>query len=329
MADAEAATAARAEGARNRARPAGTEIDPEIFARIKRLQIRTRRTVTEVMAGEYESAFKGRGMEFEQVREYQPGDDVRHIDWNVTARLGAPHVKEHREERELTVMLLVDLSASGRFGSSDRSKNEVAAEVAAVLAYTAVRNHDRVGLILLTDHVEHYIPPKRGATHVWRVIREILAFRPTGRGTDLAGALEYLSRVTRRRSVVFVLSDFQLPGPLPAAAAEAGDDEPFARRLRSTARRHDITAVVLTDPRERELPNVGLVTLEDAESGRRVLVDTGSRRVRDAFRREAERRRLARRDLFRSAGVGELSLTAGEPYADPLMRYFRAREKKR
>ena len=229
---------------------ASSPLPAELFAQIKTIQLRAQRLVTDMMMGEYESAFKGRGMEFEKVREYQPGDDVRHIDWNVTARMQSAYVKEYREERELTVMLVVDVSASGSFGSARKLKNEVAAEVAAVLAYTAVKSNDRVGLIIFSDRIEHYIPPKKGRAHVWRVIRDILAFKPQGRGTDVEGALDYLGRVVRRRSVSFIISDFL--------------DSPLAERLRITARRHELTAVSVVDPREEALPPVGLLELEDA-----------------------------------------------------------------
>ena len=261
----------------------------ELFQKIKQIQIRTQRLVTDAMAGEYESAFKGRGMEFEQVREYQPGDDIRHIDWNVTARMNAPFVKEHREERELTVMLLVDVSASGAFGSRGQLKNEVAAEIAAVLAYVAVHSNDRVGLVLFSDAVEKYIPPKKGRSHVWRVIREILNFEPEGHATDLQGALEFLTKVARRRVVSFVISDFL--------------DRGFDDRLKIAARRHDLTAVSISDRREAELPSIGLIELEDAETGEVLRIDSSDRRVREqlASLHRDEANRL--RDLFRAAGV--------------------------
>jgi uncharacterized protein (DUF58 family) len=293
----------------------GEALTPELFQKIKAIQIRTQRLVTDVLAGEYESAFKGRGMEFEEVREYQPGDDVRHIDWNVTARTGLPHVKVHREERELTVMLLVDVSSSGSFGSGDKLKNEVAAEVAAVLAYTAIKSNDRVGLIIFSDRIERFIPPKKGRAHVWRVIREILSFRPTRRGTDLDGALDYLGRVARRRVVAFLLSDFL--------------DHGFEERLRIAARRHDVTAVTVGDRREAELPRIGLIELEDAESGETLLVDTYDRNTTDGLRVLSRDERDARRNLFRSAGAGEIEVWTDEPYVDTLVRFFRAREKRR
>ena len=215
------------------------------------------------MAGEYESAFRGRGMEFEEVREYQPGDDVRTIDWNVTARMGKPYIKLFREERELIVMLLVDISASGQFGTVKKLKKEVAAEVAALLAYTAIRNNDKVGLILFSDHVEKYVPPKKARGHGWRVIQEILSFEPQGRQTDIAQALDYLGRVVRKRCICFLLSDFLASG--------------FEKPLRLSNKRHDVVAVSISDPREFELPKVGFVELEDAETGEDVLLDTNDR----------------------------------------------------
>lgn len=298
----------------------GEALSPELFRKIKTIQIRTQRIVTDVMAGEYESAFKGRGMEFEEVREYQPGDDIRHIDWNVTARIGAPYVKRHREERELTVMLLVDVSSSGAFGSGRKLKNEVAAEVAAVLAYTAIRSNDRVGLIIFSDRIERYIPPKKGRAHVWRVIREILTFRPRRRATDLEGALEYLARVSRRRVVAFILSDFL--------------DEGFGDRLRVAARRHDVTAITVADTRESELPRIGLLELEDAETGEVLLVDTYDRNVTRGLALLSGEASQERSELFRSAGVGEVRIDTGVgteegAYVDSLVRFFRAREQRR
>ncbi len=293
----------------------GEALPPELFQQIKAIQIRTQRVVTDLMAGEYTSAFKGRGMEFEEVREYHPGDDVRHIEWNVTARTGSPHVKEHREERELTVMLLVDVSSSGDFGTGAKLKNEVAAEVAAVLAYTAIRSNDRVGLIIFTDHIERYIPPKKGRAHVWRVIREILSFRPQRQSTDLSGALEYLSKVTPRRVVGFLISDFL--------------DEGFEERLKVAARRHDLTAVLVADRREAELPRIGILELEDAETGATLLLDTYDKNVTAGFRilAQDDRERLA--ELFRAAGVGAVEIWTAEPYVEPLVRFFRARERRR
>jgi len=291
-------------------------LSQELFQKIKTIQIRTQRIVNEVFAGEYESAFKGRGMEFEEVREYQPGDDIRHIDWNVTARMSAPYVKVHKEERELTVMLVVDVSSSGAFGSGTKLKNEVAAEVAALLAYTAIRSNDRVGLIIFSDRIEHYIPPKKGRAHVWRVIRDILSFRPQRRSTDLQGALEYLTKVIRRRAVVFVISDFL--------------DEDFADRLRVVAKRHDITAISVGDRREASLPRIGILELEDAETGETILIDTYDRNVTDGLRILTDERQSERSDFFRSAGAGEVTLAADDPsYVDSLVRYFHSREHRR
>jgi uncharacterized protein (DUF58 family) len=293
----------------------GQALSPELFQRIKALQIRTQRLVTEVMAGEYESAFRGRGMEFEEVREYQPGDDIRHIDWNVTARSGVPHVKQFREERELTVMLMVDVSSSGAFGSSSQLKSEVTAEIAAVLAYTAIHSNDRVGLIVFSDTVERYIPPKKGRAHVWRVIREILGFRPSRQGTDLEAALDFLNRVSRRAAVAFVLSDFY--------------DSGYEDRLRVAARRHDVTAITICDRREAELPPIGILELEDAESGEVVVVDTRDPDTIAGFEERARRHREELDELFRSAGVGEVRVRTDRPYIDDLVRYFHARERRR
>ncbi|MBI3178550.1 MAG: DUF58 domain-containing protein [Deltaproteobacteria bacterium] len=288
----------------------------ELLRKIRGIQLRTQRLVTDVFAGEYESAFKGRGMEFEQVRNYLPGDDVRHIDWNVTARMHAPFVKEHREERELTVMLLVDVSSSGTFGSVDKSKNEIAAEVAALLAYVAIKSHDRVGLIIFTDRIEHYVPPKKGRSHVWQVIRDILTFKPERRATDLAGALDYLRRVVRRRAVGFVISDFL---DLDDAAKE---------RLRVTAKRHELVAVTITDPREMELTPVGILELEDAETGEVVSVDTREARLTQGFALLGRRNRDARAMDFRGAGIGQIDVRTDHSYVDPIVRYFHARDRR-
>ena len=293
----------------------GATLAPELFAKIRGIQIRAQRLVTDLFAGEYESAFKGRGMEFEQVREYQPGDDLRLIDWNVTARMDHPYVKQHREERELTVMLLVDTSASTDFGTMDKVKSEVAAEVAALLAYTAIKSHDRVGLIAFSDQVELYIPPKKGRGHVWRVIRAILTLEPSHRGTDLGAALDYLGRVSRRRAVAFLISDFW----------DAGFDD----RLRVAARRHDLTAIPVLDRREAELPPVGIVELEDAESGETMWLDTFDRKAVAQYREQGRRARAARTELLRACKVGEIELWTDEPYVDAIVRYFRARERRR
>ncbi len=291
-------------------------LSPELFAKIKAIQIRTQRLVNDAFAGEYESAFRGRGMEFEEVREYRPGDDIRHLDWKVTARMGLPFVKLHREERELTVMLLVDVSSSGAFGSGARLKNEVAAEIAALLAYTAIKSNDRVGLIIFSDRIEHFIPPKKGRSHVWRVIRDILTFRTPRRQTDLQMALEYMSKVLPRRAVAFVISDFM--------------DEGYEDLLRLFAKRHDLTAIVVRDRRESELPRIGLLELEDAETGETLLVDTSDRNITDGLRILSREGREQRSRLLRSAGAGEVEVRADDPhYVDSLVRYFHLRERRR
>jgi len=281
---------------------------------VRRIEIRTNRLVSEGMGGEYKSVFKGRGMEFAEVREYVPGDDIRTIDWNVTARAGGPFVKRFAEERELTLMLLVDVSGSGMFGSGDRSKTELAAEVSAVLAFAAIRNNDRVGAILFTDRIERYVPPRRGRRHVLAVVRDLLWHRPQSRGTDLAGALTFLSRVAVKHAIVFLISDFRATG--------------FERALRLAHRKHDVIAIHVRDPREETLPPVGLLSLEDAETGERRLVDTGSERVRKAWtEREIDRRRKLAR-LFRTSGIDSIELLTTQPYDRPLLGFFRARERR-
>ena len=290
-------------------------IPRETLKKIRRIEIRTRRSVNDVFAGRYHSVFKGQGMEFQEVREYVPGDDIRAIDWNVTARTGAPHVKKFTEERELTVMLLVDMSASNRFGSTAQLKRDLAAEVAAVLAFSAIANHDRVGLILFSDRVEKHVPPAKGATHVLRVVSEILNAQPTSPKTDLEPALRYLNQVVRRRSVAFLISDFIAPS--------------CEHLLRVTARRHDLVSLVIGDKRESALPAVGLVDFEDAETGRRIVVDTSHAPTRRALlARQTERRQALLRQLSR-ARSDAIELHAGERYDRQLVRFFRTREKRR
>jgi uncharacterized protein (DUF58 family) len=270
--------------------------------------------VSDIFAGQYQSVFKGRGMEFAEVRLYQPGDEVRTIDWNVTARTGIPHVKRYAEERELTVMLLVDASASTRFGSVQQLKSALAAELGALFAFSAITNNDKVGLVMFTDRIELSVPPRKGTRHVLRVIREILSLEPAGRGTSLAGALEHLQKVSTRRSVVFVLSDF----------LDAGAE----RALKIAARRHDVIAVVLDDPRERELPDVGLVELEEAETGERYVVDTSDARLRKAYAESAATARVARDRWLHAANVDKVVITTDRPYAEPLFKFFRMRERR-
>ena len=289
-------------------------IPKELVKKIRRIQIYTNRAVNDALAGEYQSVFKGRGMEFEEVREYLPGDEIRTIDWNVTARLGRPYVKRFVEERELTVMLLVDLSSSGRFGSLDRLKNEVAAEFCALLAFSAIKNNDKVGLIIFTDRIEKFIPPRKGAEHVLRVIRELLYFKPAAGKTDIGRALAYLGRVTGKRSVAFLVSDFLNRG--------------FEKPLRVVSKRHDLIAVFITDPREMSLPNVGIVELEDAETGETILLDTRG----EARRKEYEQYALGRvreiEKLLRAAGVDRIHLRTDRSYVQPLVRFFRRRERR-
>ncbi len=281
---------------------------------VRKIQIRTSHLVSDVFAGQYQSVFKGRGMEFAEVRLYQPGDDVRTIDWNVTARSGTPHVKRFAEERELTVMLVVDASASTVFGSRRQTKQALAAELSALLAFSAITNNDKVGLIVFSDRIELALRPRKGNRHVLRVIRELLSLRPAGRGTDIPAALEHLGRVTKRRCVVFLVSDFLTPG--------------WRRALRVAARRHDVVAVVLEDPREAVLPAVGLVELEDAETGERWTVDTRERRVREAFARDAALARAARDRELRATDVDAIVVATDRPYTDALWRFFRMRERR-
>lgn len=289
-------------------------IPKEVLKKVRQIEIRTNREVTDVLGGQYHSVFKGRGMEFEEVREYLPGDEVRAIDWNVTARFGHPFIKKFREERELTVMLVVDVSASGQFGSVRQTKNELAAELSAVLAFSAIRNNDKVGVILFTDRIEKYIAPKKGRRHVLRVIREILAFTPQGTGTDLGLALDYLNRVQRRRAVCFLVSDFQ--------------DEEFRKKLQVAGKRHDLVALSVRDPREEELPAVGLMELRDAETGERAVVDTFDREVRAAFASKAKARLANLRQLFRSTAIDQVEIRVDVDYMQPLIKFFRMRERR-
>jgi uncharacterized protein (DUF58 family) len=301
----------------------------EIMERVRHIEIRTARLARETFAGQYHSVFKGRGMDFEEVREYVPGDEVRAIDWNVTARTGRPFVKKFREERELTIVLLVDLSASGHFGSVTQSKRELAAEVASVLAFAAVRNNDKVGLILFTDDVEQYIPPRKGRSHVLRVVREILFFDAQRRGTDVVKALEYANRVLKRRAVVFLVSDFLVP--LRAGASGSGTASttsgmtPLRRTLEITARRHDLVGVVVTDPRESELPDVGRLLVEDAETGEQLAIDTHDPVTRLRFAEAAETRRSGVLSTLRGAGIDTLELSTAIPYLSALLRFFQRR----
>jgi uncharacterized protein (DUF58 family) len=296
------------------------EFTRSVAKKIRLIEIQTDKAVDDVLAGEYSSVFKGSGMEFEEVREYAPGDEIRSIDWNVTARMGKPFVKRYVEERELTVWLVVDLSASGAFGSRSQLKNEAAAEFCALLAFAAIRNNDKVGLIVFTEQVELSIAPSKGRTHVLRLIRELLRFAPQGRGTNLSVALEYLGRVTHKRGVVFLVSDFLTAEPLEA---ESG------KQLRVLARRHDLIAVAIGDARERELPDVGLIELEDAETGECVILDTSSPRFRREYAADTRERTERRREFFRSTGIDEVEVLTGQDYVRDLRKLFRQRGRRR
>lgn len=290
-------------------------IPTEILKQIRRIEIRTSHLVDDVLAGQYHSAFKGRGMAFEEVRPYQIGDDVRAIDWNVTARTGDPHIKLFREERELTVTLLVDLSASQSIGSTGQTKRQLVAELGATLAFSAIRNSDKVGMVGFTDEIEKIVPPGKGSRHVLRVIRELLYCDPIGSGTDITKALEHLNRTAKRRSVVFLISDFQ--------------DDGYETALRVARRKHDVIPIVVGDPREFELPNVGLIELVDAESGELVVVDTASRAGRDRFTALTRQRSEDRDRLFKKLRLDGIELHTGEDFVEPLCRFFDRREAKR
>jgi uncharacterized protein (DUF58 family) len=290
---------------------------------MRELEIRTRRMVDDSMAGAYHSVFKGRGMDFDEVREYTPGDEVRTIDWNVTARAGRPFIKKFTEERELTIFLVVDISASGNFGSGAMAKRDLAAEVASVLAFSAIRNSDKVGLILYTDRIERYVPPKKGRRHVLRVVRDILLHEPHGVGTDTAKTLDVVNHVLHRRAVVFLISDFEASGD-PSVARAA-----LRRAVRQTNRRHDLIAVRIEDPREKELPNVGIIALEDAETGEIIELDTARAAVRKRFNElSLERSQRLRNDL-RAEGIDTVQLSTDAPYIPPLQRFFKSRSRAR
>jgi len=289
-------------------------IPKELAKKIRYIQIFTTKTVNDVFAGEYESAFKGHGIEFEDVREYQPGDEVRSIDWNVTARMGKPFIKRFIEERELTIIFLVDLSASGTFGSIKKTKNEIAAELCALLAFSAIKNNDKVGLIVFTDVVETFIPPKKGMTHVLRLIRELLYFKPRKSKTNIQEALAYLGKIIRKKAVVFLVSDFL--------------ESDFEKQMRITGKRHDLIAVSITDPREMVMPNVGLIELEDAETGEFVIIDTSSPHVRNQYQKHGVERATKLKRSFYSMGVDQIDIRTDKDYVSTLMRFFLEREKR-
>ena len=306
--------AAGAHGARegDGAAPPLGGVPPEILRQVRLLELRTRGLVNSLFTGEYHSVFKGQGMEFAEVREYQPGDEVRSIDWNVTARMRHPYVKRYVEERELTVMIAVDLSGSERFGTAARFKSELASELTAVLAMSAIRNNDRVGALLFTDRVEHVVPPAKGRRHVLRLIRDVLVFEPEGCRTDIPAATDYLIKMLRHHSVVFLVSDFM-----------GGDIE---QPIKLLSQRHDLIAVRVEDPRELELPDVGLARFTDPESGETVDVDTGDRAVRASFESTVQAEREGRTRLFRRLGIDEVVVRTDTGYIEPLMRFFRQRE---
>ena len=291
-------------------------LSTELLKKIRRIEIKTSHLVTDLLAGRYNSAFKGRGMEFEEVRPYMVGDDVRTIDWNVSARTGEPFIKKFREERELTVIIAVDISASLSFGSQSELKREMVAELAATLAYAAIRNNDKVGLLLFTDRVERYIPPRKGVRHVLRIIREILTTEPTGTGTDLSVALDELNRAMKRHAVVFAVSDYQ----------EAPDE--WRSSMKRAALRHDLIPIVVGDVREEIMPNVGMIELQDSETGRRTILDTSRRRIRNRFREQNQERRDARDRTFRRMRLDPIDVRTGGSFIDELTGYFQRRERR-
>ena len=287
-------------------------IPREILKKVRRVEIRTRGLVNEIFSGEYHSVFKGRGMNFAEVREYQYGDEIRSIDWNVTARTGHPFVKVFEEERELTVMLVVDVSASGDFGTRERVKGEVAVEICALLAFSAIKNNDKVGLIIFSDRIEKFVPPRKGRPHVLRVLRELFYHKPEGRGTDIRGALEYLTHVIKRRAVVFLVSDFKAPR--------------FEKPLSVAGRRHDLIAVRLGDERETSLPPLGYIEFEDAETGELHTVNTADPRFQAEFTERVARVQAELGRTFRHSRVDVIDIQTDQPYVQPLMRFFKERE---
>ena len=286
----------------------------ELLKKVRQIEIKTRGVVNQIFSGEYHSVFKGRGMEFSEVREYQYGDDIRTIDWNVSARFNHPFVKIFEEERELTVMLLVDLSRSGEFGSARQLKNEIAAEICAVLAFSAIKNNDKVGLILFTDTIEKFVPPKKGRAHILRIIRELISFEPTGTGTDIKAALEYFNHVNKKRTIAFLISDFI--------------DTGYDKILRIVSRKHDMIAVELSDPREETLPNIGLVKLRDAESLQERWIDTGNPQVRAEFERFWQQRKIDRNGMFVRSKVDAIPVRVDRPYIKPIVDFFQLRERR-
>lgn len=291
-------------------------VPPEILSKIRQVEIRTKKAVSSLFSGEYHSAFKGKGMEFHESRPYQPGDDARSMDWIVTARVGEPFVKTFREERELTMMILFDVSASNSFGSrGDMFKSEAAAELCATLAFSAMRNNDKAGIIMFTDGIELYVPPRKGRFHYLRIIRELFFFTPAGKGTDISGALDYLNRVMKKRAIVFLVSDFRSNG--------------YEKALKATSRKHDLIAVRLKDPMEESLPPAGILAMEDAETGDTIVANTNDARLMDQFRRSVIAENEERKGLFASAGVDEIVIGSDSPGMEPLAAFFRGRKRVR
>ncbi|MBU1172906.1 MAG: DUF58 domain-containing protein [Proteobacteria bacterium] len=288
-------------------------LSPEIIKKIKKIHIRSRRQVDTMMAGQYKSVFRGTGMEFEEVREYTPGDEVKNIDWKVSARMGRPFIKLYKEEREVVVMLLVDMSASGNFGTASRMKRETAAEIASILAFNAIRNNDKVGVILFTDRVEKYIPPKKGSAHIWRVIKEVFTFKPEHAGTDIEDAIQFLGRVSRKKTVSFVVSDFLAEG--------------YEKKMKVASKRHELIAVLLSDPHDFILPGKGLVLAQDFETGDSVIMDASDRRTRENYGRLKQNEYRLSLETIRKTGVDCIELDTRASVADVLIKYFRYRER--
>jgi uncharacterized protein (DUF58 family) len=286
----------------------------ELLKQVRQIEIRTKGLVNQVFSGEYHSVFKGRGMEFSEVREYQFGDDIRNIDWNVTARFGHPFIKVFEEERELTVMLMVDLSGSLMFGSIEKTKQRIAAELSAILAFSALNNNDKVGLILFTDKIEKFVPPRKGKTHVLRIIREVLSFEPEGKSTNIKSALEYLNNAIKKRSIVFLLSDFM--------------DSGYEKILRIVGKKHDLIGIVLNDRRENEIPKMGLVKMLDSETGEERWIDTSSEKVRNYVKKNRLEKIAKRKSLFVSSRLDSIEVQTGENYITPLVNFFKLREKR-
>ena len=286
-----------------------------LLKKVRKIEIKTKGLSNHIFAGEYHTAFKGSGMAFSEVREYRPGDEIRSIDWNVTARYNAPFVKVFEEEREMTVMLLIDVSASGNFGTKEQFKRELATEIAAILAFSAIKNNDKVGVIFFTDVIEQFIPPKKGKSHILRIIREVLAFQPKGKGTDIAGALEYFNSVIKKRSICFILSDFI--------------SKPFDKPLKIASKKHDLVALRIHDKREDTLPNVGLVPMQDAESEQMIFVDTSSKKIREDFAKTRLAKTEAIKKLFPASGVDLIDITTGTDYVKPLINFFKTRGRRR